>query len=406
MKPSEHIVKFVLPVVLIASALLVGVILVKTAKKPEKKKKPRTAYVVEVVPLKAGTQAVKLRAMGTVMPAREVTLRAQVSGEVVEVAPEFIEGGFFKKGERVLKIEPADYRLALEQKKAAVAEAEYQLKLEGGRRDIAAREWELITSGGDETDADRELALRVPHLKYRAAKLEAARAELEKAELNLARTDVRAPFDAVVIDRQTDLGTQATLQNPLATMVGTDLFYVRASIPMDQLPWLECDPKSGSTVSVQRNNGDVRSGRVVRQESSLGEAGRMARVLIAVEDPMTGDNPMLLNEYVRVAISGAPVEEAYQLPRSALHEDRFVWLATPKGALEIRAVDVVWRDAESVIVSGGVNEGERLILTNLSTPINGMKLRIEGEPGKDAKGDKAGAGAGKGKGKGRKPHGK
>lgn len=132
----------------------------------------------------------------------------------------------------------------------------------------------------------------------------------------------------------------------------------------------------------------------------------MARVLIAVEDPMTGDNPMLLNEYVRVAISGAPVEEAYQLPRSALHEDRFVWLATPKGALEIRAVDVVWRDAESVIVSGGVNEGERLILTNLSTPINGMKLRIEGEPGKDAKGDKAGAGAGKGKGKGRKPHGK
>jgi len=93
MKPSEHIVKFVLPVVLVVLALLIGLILVKTTKKPDKKKPQRTAYVVEVVPLKAGSQRVKLQATGTVVPAQEITLKARVSGEIVEISPDFIEGG-------------------------------------------------------------------------------------------------------------------------------------------------------------------------------------------------------------------------------------------------------------------------------------------------------------------------
>jgi RND family efflux transporter MFP subunit len=379
MKLSKKTVKVVLPVVLIVLATVGGQIIIKTAKKPEKKRPPRTAYVVEAAPLKAGSQRVKLQATGTVTPALEITLRARVAGEIIAVAPEFIDGGTFRQGESVLKIDPADYRLALEQKKAALAEAEYQLRLEEGQRDIAAREWELIASGTDEADADRDLALRVPHLNYRAAKLEAAQAELQKAELDLARTDVYAPFNAVVVERKTDLGAQASTQDSLATLAGTDIFYVRASIPVDRLPWIECDPETGSTVRVIRSMGDVRIGRVVRLESRLEEMGRMARILIEIENPLQGKYPVLLNEYVRVEVEGAPVENAYHIPRSALHEDRFVWLATPKGTLEIREVDVVWRDATDVIVSGGVKDGERLILTNLSTPVNGMNLRIEGE---------------------------
>ncbi len=394
MKLSKKTKKIGLPILLLVLAMIIGQIIVKTTKKPEKKQPQRTAYAVEVAPLKADSQTVKLKATGTVTPALEITLRARVAGEIVEVAPEFIDGGTFLQGEQILQIDPADYRLALEQKKAALAEAEFQLKLEEGQRDIAAREWELIASGADETDADRELALRVPHLKYRAAKLEAAKAELEKAELDLARTEVRAPFNAVVVDRKTDLGTQATTQDSLATLAGTDEFYVRASIPVDRLQWIVCDPETGSSATVTRGMGDVRNGRVVRLESQLEEMGRMARVLIAIENPLQGESPMLLNEYVRVEINGAPVEGAYQIPRSALHDDRFVWLATAKGTLEIREVDVVWRDATDVIISGGLNDGERLILTNLSTPVNGMTLRVEGEPApeKAPNGGKAGKG--------------
>jgi RND family efflux transporter MFP subunit len=397
---STKTIKVGLPIVLIVSALITGFIIVKTTKKPDKKRPQRMAYVVQVAPLKEGNQRVNLRATGTVIPALEIMLRARVAGEIVEVAPEFINGGSFQQGEQILKIDPVDYELALEQKKAALAEAEYQLRLEQGQRDIAAREWELIAPDVETNDADRELALRVPHLKFRAAKLEAAKAELKKAELDLERTVVRAPFNAIVVDRKTDLGAQASSQDTLAVLAGTDQFYIRASIPVDQLPWIQCDPETGSTATIRRGAGDIRTGRVIRLESALETTGRMARVLIAIDNPTQGESPVLLNEYVRVKIQGAPIGSAYRVSRSALHDDRFVWLATPKGTLEIREVEVAWRDATDVILTGGVTDGDRLILSNLATPIHGMTLRVEGDPVSEQKSPgKAGGKKGKGKGK-------
>jgi len=389
MNPLKKNTKPILPILLIALALGIGMTIVKTTKKPEKKRPQRTAYTVEVLPLKAGRQPVKIRATGTVAAALQITLRSRVGGEIIEVAPEFIDGGSFKKGELILKIDPVDYRLALEQRKAALAEAEFQLKLEEGQRDIAAHEWKILESGNAASEAGRELALRVPHMKYRAAKLEAAKAELENAQLDMARTEIRAPFNAIVVERKTDLGMQATMQDALALLAGSDEFHVRASIPVDRLQWIGCDPENGSVATVIRGTGKARPGRVVRLESTLEEKGRMARVIISVPAPREGVHPLLLNEYVRLEIEGPAIENAYHIPRSALHDNQFVWLATKENTLEIRKVEVCWRDATDVMVSGGLNDGERLVLTNLSAPINGMKLRIAGDPEMKQKSKKA-----------------
>ena len=390
-------VRVIVPIVIIALAVFIGRGIIKSTKKPEKKRPQRTAYAAEVVPLKSGSQVVTLHATGTVIPSSVITLRSRVGGEIVEVSPNFIAGGRYKQGDLVLKVDPVDYKLALEQKRAALAEAEFQLKLEEGQGAIAAREWELIASEDDSSEVDRELAMRVPHLKYRTAKRDAARAELEKATLDLARTEISAPFNGIVVERKTDLGAQASVQDALAMLANTDVFYVQASIPVDRLKWINCDAENGSLVKIVRGTGAVREGRIIRLESSLEAMGRMARILVAVKNPLLGDHPMLLNEYVRIEIEGSSLEEAYQIPRVALHDDRVVWLATPESTLEIREVTVGWRDATDVIVSGGLQDGERLILTNLSTPISGMQLRIAGDPepskaAKDAGGKKRGKG--------------
>ena len=392
----KKLLKILIPVLIILLALLIARTIIQSTKKPVKARPARTAYSVEVISLKAGQQPVNLQATGTVSPALDLTLRARVAGEIIEVAPEFVDGGSFQKGEMILKIDPVDYELALEQKKAALAEAEYLLQLEKGQGDIAAREWELLGSDDDSVE-DRDLALRVPHLKYRTAKLEAAKAELANAQLDLKRTSVVAPFNAVIAERKADLGAQVTLQDTLGMLAGSDQYYVRASIPLNQLRWIKCDPVNGSMATIKRNTGDVRLGRVIRIENAIEEMGRMARVLIAVDNPLEGENPMFLNEYVRVSIAGTAVENAYHIPRSALHDDRLVWIATPEGTLEIREVSVSWRDAENVLINEGIKDGERLILTNLSTPINGMKLRVAGDPQPEMKGPSAdGSKSGKG----------
>jgi RND family efflux transporter MFP subunit len=373
-------VKIVVPILLIALAIGIGRVIIKTTKKPERKRPARTAYAVKVVPLKANSQVVKLRATGTVTPSTVISLRSRVAGEIVEVSSEFIAGGRYNQGDLILRLDPVDYQLALEQRKASLAEAEFQLKLEEGQRVIAAREWELIASDGEQSGVDHELATRVPHLKYRKAKRDAAKADLDKAELNLKRTEIRAPFNAIVVERRADQGAQVSLQDTIAVLAGSDRFYVRASVPLDRLQWITCHPETGSMVTITRGTGMVKQGRVVRLESSLEPLGRMARVLIAVDNPLAGEHPILLNEYVRIEIEGKPIEGAYRIPRVALHDDRFVWLATSEKTLEVREVSVVWRDAADVIISGGLEDGEQLILTNLSTPISGMALRIAGEP--------------------------
>ncbi len=377
MKISKKQLRFILPIALVVGALGIGNIIVRTTKKPEKKKPQRMAYAVKVFPLKAADQTVRIRATGTVIPAQQITLRSRVAGEVVEVSSEFIEGGSFAKNETLLSIDPMDYELALEQKKAALAEAEYQLKLEEGRRDIAAREWELLDLGAEASDTDRELALRIPHLKSRTAKRDAAEADVQKASLDLERTRLSAPFNAVVVERKANVGTQANTQEPLAVLAGSDTFYVRASIPVEQLKWMVCDPEKGSKVWINRPTGDPRPGRVIRLESSLEEKGRTARILVATQKPLEGKNPLFINEYVRIEIEGRTLNNTYKIPRSALHDDRRVWLATPKGTLEIREVDVAWRDAEEAFISGGLKNGEKLILTSLAAPVNGMKLRMK-----------------------------
>ena len=377
MKISKKQLRFILPIALVVGAIGIGNIIVRTTKKPEKKKPQRMAYAVQVLPLKAADQTVRIQATGTVIPAQQITLRSRVAGEIVEVSSAFIEGGFFAKNETLLSIDPVDYELALEQKKAALAEAEYQLKLEEGRRDIAAREWELLDLRAEASETDRELALRIPHLKSRTAKRDAAKADVKKASLDLERTRLVAPFNAVVVERNANVGTQANTQEPLAVLAGSDTFYVRASIPVEQLKWMVCDPEKGSKVWINRPTGDPRPGRVIRLESSLEEKGRTARILIATQKPLEGKNPLFINEYVRIEIEGRTLNNTYKIPRSALHDDRRVWLATPKGTLEIREVDVAWRDAEEAFISGGLNNGEKLILTSLSAPVNGMKLRMK-----------------------------
>ncbi len=375
MKFLRKLLKIILPIMLIAGTIGVGNLIVHSTRKPKKKPPQRMAYAVEVMTVKTGEQTIKLRAIGTVIPALQIVLRSRVVGEVVYVAPELIAGGSFQQDDLVLTIDPVDYQLALEQKIAALAEAEYQLKLEVGRSDIAKREWDILEFDSESNKVNRELALRLPHMKYRVAKLKAAKAELKQATLNLERTEIRAPFNAVVMERNVNLGTQVTGQDPLAQLAGSDEFYVRASLPVARLSWIRCTPENGSRVFLTQNTGATRVGYVIRLESALEKVGRTARVLIQVKNPLQGTFPLLLNEYVHIKIEGSPIKNAVSIPRSALHNDRFVWLATKENTLEIREVNVRWRDATEAII-GGLTDGNRLILTGLAIPINGMKLRI------------------------------
>jgi hypothetical protein len=95
---------------------------------------------------------------------------------------------------------------------------------------------------------------------------------------------------------------------------------------------------------------------VVRLLGDLTDMGRMARVLIEVRDPLgltSADRskpPLLIGEYVRVEIQGRHLDEVFAVPRSVLRDEDTLWLLGDNQKLEIRSVDPVWRDNDTVLI--------------------------------------------------------
>ena len=370
-------IKIALPVALILGALGISMILVKTAPKAEKKRPQKQASLVDTRPLKAENETVVLKLTGTVIPAEEIRLRSRVNGEVIHLSPEFLEGGLLKKGDPLLTIDPIDFELAKAQAQASLQKATFEYKLELGRQEIARSEWELLGLGDDATDSEKELALRIPHLTASQAALDAAKASLERAELNLTRTTLRAPFNTVILSRNVNVGSQAAQQDILATLAGTDTYWIQVSIPVDRLHWITIP---GSLATLHTASGATREGHVIKRLGNLEEKGRMARILIAVDDPLClkpenkNATSLLIGQYVRVDVRGLELEQVYAIPRNALHENRFIWIASPENTLDIREIDVRWRAEKTILISGNVSNGDRLITTELTTPMQGLTL--------------------------------
>ncbi len=356
----------------------------KSAPQAQKRPPERTVALVKTQPLFPDAHQVAVTAMGSVIPAREITLKTRVPGEVQSLHAEFVEGGFIHAGEKVLKIDSEDYQLALARKESAVVNAEYALKVEMGYQDVAQREWSLLNTGPPADAQEDELALRKPHLAKARSDLTATRAELEQARLNLSRTDIIAPFNAIVRSTHVNVGSQVSTQDALAQLVGTDEYWIQVSLPMERLAWIQIprtNMEKGASVTIFYR-GNQRQGTVTRLLSDLETEGRMARILVSVKDPLGLQSkardslpPMLIGEYVRVEIQGQRLAGVYRIPRSALRDNSTIWILADDDTLKILPVETVWRDADHVLMKNGIVPGQRLIVSDLSAPVDGLPLR-------------------------------
>ncbi|MEZ4526291.1 MAG: efflux RND transporter periplasmic adaptor subunit [Desulfobacterales bacterium] len=376
--------KTLLPLLIVSVGIAGAAWLKNSGPKPRKSEPQSMVSLVQVSPLAQTQEHVTVETMGTVIPAQEMVLKSRVSGEVMEIHPEFMAGGMLKAGETIVKIDPVDYELKLSRMQSQVANAVYSLKMEMGHQAVAKREWQLLGSR-KAGDADRELALRKPHLEKVKADLEAARAELKQAQLDLERTVIQAPFNAVVRSRNIESGSQISAQDQLGELVGTDEYHVQVSVPIDRLGKIAIPRENGQRGSSARivygGGNDERTGTVIKLLSDLENSGRMARLLIAVKDPLDLENPeakrppMLIGEYVRVSIQGMEMPDVFRIPRTALRDNDRVWIEKD-GKLMIRPVEIVWRDSHTVFLASGVEKGENLIVSDIPAPIENMPVRI------------------------------
>lgn len=385
------ILKVVLPPVVIVAGIAFLVMLVKS--KPEAPRRPQDdrALLVDVQSVTSARHEVKVRANGTVIAAEQIVLAPEINGRVVWTSDQLVPGGRFRRGEPVFRIDPRDYRLAVEAQSAEVQRAQLEVQLEEGRQRVAEREWNLFestrtpTPEGQSAPSD-DLALRRPQRETAEVTLRSARSGAERARLALSKASLTAPFNAMVVNESLDVGQLVGPNTQAATLVGTDAFWVRVSIPLASLGSLRLPDGDtpGPIVRVTQNVGArrvERSGRVLRLLPDLDAVGSMARLLVAIEDPLAlseenrGSLPILLGSYVDVEIAADPLESAIEVPRVALREGNRVFVMTADDQLSVRTVEIGWARDESVLVVSGLESGERIVISRVPTPVDGMPLR-------------------------------
>ncbi|MHC4925081.1 MAG: efflux RND transporter periplasmic adaptor subunit [Planctomycetota bacterium] len=379
-------VSVVLPLGVLAVSVHYGKELLSTPQKAKRKQRERRAPLVQVRSVLAGRHATTLSVMGTVVPSRVIELRPRVSGEVIEMNPRLVTGGLLREGEVLVRIDPTDFNLAVRQREADLARAESALRLEQGQQAVARREFELL--GDDVSEEEKDLILRKPQIAAAEAEVAIARAGLERAKVDLGRTEVRVPFNALVRSYDVGKGTQIATSSRIATLVSTDSCYVEVSVPVDRLSWIKLQDESskGSAARIHASRDSIRDGHVARLVGDLEKSGRLARMRVSVEDPFclqpshAGSPRLLLDSYLRVEISGPELESAVAVERRHLRDAKFVWIADDEDCLRIRPVEIGHRTRDCIYVLQGLEDGDRLVLSNLPAPVDGMKLQVEEAP--------------------------
>lgn len=355
-----------------------------TAKRSESTRE--TAMLVDTIQPEVGTFRPVVQAMGTVVPTREVILRPRVSGEILNLSEDFEPGGFVRQGDPVVWIDCADYENELARRASELAMAESELQLEMGRQEAAQMEFDLLDE--EIPEGERALILRKPQLAAARANVAMAQEAVNRVELDLDRTTIAAPFDAHILSREVNVGSQVAPGDALGRVVGIDAYWVEATVPLSKLerlvfPGHSGEESTGSAAKIRSRNawgeGTHREGRLHKLIGALENRTRMARVLVEVEDPLgraseTRVPPLMVGAYVEVEIEGRAIENCVRVPREHVRKNDTVWVMAD-GQLAIREVEVVFRDPDHAYIASGLTEEDRVVVTNLATVAEGAKLR-------------------------------
>lgn len=380
---NSILVKSGLPLVIILVGLAIAVVLVSSRKPPEQVPVEIPAFLVDAKEIQSEQVSFIVKSQGNVVPRNKTALSAQVSGQVVSLSDSFIAGGTFKKGDVLATLEQDDYKTDLKLAEAELAQAQAALQEEVARGKVAQQEWRSVNSV-----APPELGLRKPQLAKEQANVKAAEAKLERAKRNLARTQITAPYNGIVVERNIDLGQFVTMGAAIGTVYSTDTAEVRLPITDSDLMFVNIASQSteGAPVSLKASVGGLTrrwEGKLVRSEGVLDTGSRVVYAIVEVKDPynMKGSHsaPIRFGQFVEAEITSRQNEALMVLPRRILRLDNTVLTVNENREIEIKPVEVARTTAKEVFIRSGIEEGSLVVTSAVPNPYNGMKVRLPGD---------------------------
>lgn len=352
-------------------------------------KKPPT-MLVDVMRAHSVSAKITVTAQGSVTPRTETILVSEVSGLITEVSSAFVAGGFFSKGDLLVRIDDRNYRAEVKRAQASVRAAETNVTREAGLADYAREDWERAQSLLKSSKAASDLAMRKPQLAEAFASLDFAKADLELRLGDLDRTVIRAPYDGLVREKRADVGQFVNGGSALAATFSVDVAEIRLPLPDSQLPYLNLDEHElaqgrGPLVMLSANiGGQLNSwqGRIVRTEGVFDERSRVLYLVAQIDDPYNRhsskwEHSLRIGTFVEAAIEGEQLDNVIRLPRTALRRGNRIWTVTDNDTLKPVTVEIARADEQSVLIRAGLKSGQLICLTVPENPLSGTPVRYQ-----------------------------
>jgi RND family efflux transporter MFP subunit len=307
---------------------------------------------VSVVTVQSGGYNAQVTAYGAASPHFELTLTAQVAGQVDRLASNLEAGYKLKKADAIVFLEGSDYQAQVAAAKKSLSDARLVL-LEEERQALQAKvEWE---ASGMKQEPASALVLRQPQLAAAKAAVAKAEADLVSARKNLTKTRIVAPFDALVVQRHISPGSYLQAGTAVATLYSTDRVEIAVSLSADE--WAKL-PEAAELNSGQWpvalshvQNGRKWRGRILRAQHHLDTSTRQRGLVLALDQPLDADPPLLPGTFVKATIPGRRLENLWKLPGSALSQAGEIWYVQADNTLASFSAKPLFNDGDVIYVS-------------------------------------------------------
>tara|TARA_B100000945_G_C20410436_1_gene612253 strand:+ start:982 stop:2115 length:1134 start_codon:yes stop_codon:yes gene_type:complete len=360
-------------------SVLIAFFLIRNKPTAKTDKFEKTIPYVEAMILMPQTIMATISSQGVVTPSHSLTLLSEVNTKVAWISSKLEIGSSFFKGDTLIKLEKRDYELALINAESNVLNAKLNLEREKAESDLATAEWNRV---GDGTGSD--LALRKPQLAQARATLAAAEANLESAQRNLKRTVFVAPFNGRVKAKNIDLGVAVFPGTVLGNIYDTEIFEVRLPITDQDLPFLGLNFDGKQILKSEQPDcklffGDSQiDAKIVRAEAEVDAVTRMMSIVSQINnaDHSARKSNIAVGQFVQAEIKGVRILNVFVVPRDRVRKES-IWVIDNFMKLYNRPVEILRFEKEFAIIGEGIQDGDRLLTSRVSSLINGITVTFD-----------------------------
>jgi multidrug efflux system membrane fusion protein len=349
---------------------------------------------VQVTKVEQRRMPIYLTALGTVTAYNTVTIKTRVDGQLMRVNVR--EGQAVREGEMLVEIDPKPYQ-------AALAQAEGQLAKDQANAVNAhaeAARYQALQQAGVVSKESEQAQISTAGQAQGA--IDADQAAIQAAKVNLAYTKIASPINGVVGLRQVDAGNIVHASDATGLLVVTQLqpIAVIFTLPEDHLPEVLKLIRSGKTLTVEAYDRSgtthLASGSLLTVDNQIDTTTGTVKVKAVFDNK---DSSLFPNQFVNVRLVLQERPNAVVIPASALQtgtQGNFVYVVKqgqppadqktagvgsdsstqggPQYYVEAQTVKVDLSEGAQVILGGGVNPGDPIVVDGQEKLRNGSKV--------------------------------